>query len=128
MGERFLRELGSFDQTASLSNDVGEEYALQSALLRTLILTKDIPIETYRWTNLKFLIRKEDPNSQLLGLWAKLVYKGFGHSEKYHLRRFPSAGAAVSRKARDSVKRYVIQGIINILFEFANVCGLKECR
>ncbi|KAG8901709.1 hypothetical protein FRC00_005210 [Tulasnella sp. 408] len=124
LGERFLRELGSFEQTPNLSDDVGEEYALQIALLRTLILTKEIPIETYRWTDLKFLIRKEDPNSQLLGLWAKLMYKGFGHSEKYHLRRFPSASAAMSRKGRDSVKRDVAEND----FPLALACGVQTLK
>ncbi|KAG8927698.1 hypothetical protein FRC01_007067, partial [Tulasnella sp. 417] len=73
LGRRFLRELDSFDHTPDFLDTVGEEYILQFAVLRTLIHTKDIPIETYRWTKLKFLIRNKDENSQLLGHWAMLM-------------------------------------------------------
>lgn len=105
LGERFVRELDSLEQIPYPFDAMGEEYALQSALLRTVIFTKDIPVEAYRWTSLKFLIRNNHHNSQLLGLWAKLVHKGFGHSHKYHLRRFTSTSIAVLRKGRQSVKR-----------------------
>ncbi|KAG8891378.1 hypothetical protein FRC01_014740, partial [Tulasnella sp. 417] len=119
LGERFLWELDSIEQTPNFPNLAGDEYVLQSALLRTLILAKDVPVETYRWTSLKFLIRNEDNNSQLLGLWAKLVYKKCGHSEKQHLRRFPSAKAAVSRKGRELAKRVVVDED----FPLALACG-----
>lgn len=104
LGRRFLRELDSFEHTPNFLDTVGEEYVLQFALLRTLIHTKDIPIETFRWTKLKFLIRNKDEDSQLLGLWAMLMYKGFGH---FHPRQFPFAGLALGRKQRRSLKRQV---------------------
>ncbi|KAG8927696.1 hypothetical protein FRC01_007065 [Tulasnella sp. 417] len=79
-GKRFLRELESFDPDLNfnLFDTIGEEYILQFALLRTLVHTRDIPIETYTWTKLRFLIRNKDENYRLLGLWAMLMHKGFG--------------------------------------------------
>ncbi|KAG8927103.1 hypothetical protein FRC01_008015, partial [Tulasnella sp. 417] len=73
-GQRFLRELEAFDSFHLFD----EEYILQFALLRTLVLTREIPIETYSWTKLRFLIGSDNGHYKLLGLWAMLMYKGFG--------------------------------------------------
>ncbi|KAG8927695.1 hypothetical protein FRC01_007064 [Tulasnella sp. 417] len=124
LGERFLLELASLEDIPHFSGLVGEEYVLQSAVLRTLILTKYIPIETYRWTNLTFLIREEGPDSQLLGLWAKLMYEKSGYPEKYHLRRVQSASGAVSKKGRYRTKRDVSDDD----FPLALACGAHALK
>ncbi|KAG8915792.1 hypothetical protein FRC01_003503 [Tulasnella sp. 417] len=124
LGYRFLRELSPFERSPNYPDAVGEEYAFQSALLRTLILTRDIPIETYRWTNLKLIIRKQDESAQLLGLWAKLAYQRFGHPDTHHPRQFPSTSVAVARKSTDSEKRYVD----NDDFPRALTCGVNALK
>ncbi|KIO33009.1 hypothetical protein M407DRAFT_4233 [Tulasnella calospora MUT 4182] len=119
LGERFLLELSSSQQTPSVPDPVGGEYTLQYAMLRTLILMKDIPIESHRWTNLKFIIKKEGQDSQVLGLWARLVYQRFGHSEKHPLLQFAPLSPVVSKKQGESPISD---------FPLALVCGVSTLK
>ncbi|KAG8953872.1 hypothetical protein FRC04_001502 [Tulasnella sp. 424] len=122
-GRRFLRELVSFDRPAELFDTIGEEYTLQRTLLRTLILTKDIPIDSFRWTKLRILIRRKDDNSQLLGLWSILMYKGFGQSDKCRIRQSPAAKAALL-KLRGSLATEVREND----FPLALACGVQALK
>ncbi|KAG8915510.1 hypothetical protein FRC01_003634 [Tulasnella sp. 417] len=124
LGDKFLQELTSFEGSLTHLNAVEEEYVFQSAVLRTLLLTLDVPIETYRWTNLKFIITKGDQNSQLLGLWAKLMYQRLGHPDNHRLRHLPSASPTVSRKATDPEKG----DIANDDFPRALTCGVNALK
>ncbi|KAG8953870.1 hypothetical protein FRC04_001500 [Tulasnella sp. 424] len=104
-GRRFLKELDSFEHTSELFDTIGEEYSLQLALLRTLILTKDIPIDSFRWTKLRLLIKTKDDDSQLLGLWSILMHKRFG-------------------RLRQSVKKEVTDND----FPLALACGVQALK
>ncbi|KAG8996974.1 hypothetical protein FRB90_012606 [Tulasnella sp. 427] len=92
LGIKLLRELSlSAREFTSIEQHPGnsetekqrEEYLLQCALLRAIVSTRDIPVDTFQWTHLQFLIRNQDHDHSLLGLWAMLMWKGFGASDKH---------------------------------------------
>ncbi|KAG9045123.1 hypothetical protein FS837_006981 [Tulasnella sp. UAMH 9824] len=117
-GAQLLRALDASVNVEKRAGAVSEEYTLQFALLQTLVVTRDIPTEAYRWTKLKYLIRNEDENSQLLGLWAILMYKGFGHAESYPLRQSFRRSIV---KQRHSLKRSVMCIQIDLLVQNTDI-------
>ncbi|KAG8974565.1 hypothetical protein FRC05_007197 [Tulasnella sp. 425] len=124
LGKTFLQKLHSFQHTQSEFLDpTGEEYILQVALLQTLIVTRDISVDSFRWTKLRLLIKTKDDHSQLLGLWAILIYKWFGQSDKCRIRHSPTAKFALLRLKRS--------GTIEVAendFPLALACGVQALK
>ncbi|KAG8974563.1 hypothetical protein FRC05_007195 [Tulasnella sp. 425] len=125
LGKTFMQNLHSVHTQSKPLDTTAEEYVLQVALLRTLIaMREDIPIDSFRWTKLRLLIRTKDDRSELLGLWAILIFKGFWKSDKYRIRLSPAAKFIVSQK----LKRSSTINVAENNFPLALACGVPALK
>ncbi|KAG8953874.1 hypothetical protein FRC04_001504 [Tulasnella sp. 424] len=122
-GRRFLQELESLEHTSEYPDKIREEYILQLALLRTLLFTKDIPIDSFRWTQLRILKKTKYDNSQLLRLWCTLICEGFG---QFKGSRSQQSGTSIAppKRLRQSTRRETTDDD----FPLALACGVQALK